>query len=83
MPAKGWKTLNVRVQVWERLKEFMEKEGLVSPNDAVRLLLERYSLLNVSHVNKQEAREGREGSKPTEVKEDRSRALVEWFGGSP
>jgi len=45
MPAGRWRTLNVRAEVMERLEEFMEREGIVSPNDAVRLLLERYVTL--------------------------------------
>ena len=58
MPPRGWVNLSVREEVARMLREFMEREGIVSPSDAIRLLLERYALLTRSVVTDRVSKEG-------------------------
>jgi len=44
MPRGNWVSFSVRKEVYERLREFMDEEGIVSVNDAIKVLLERYAL---------------------------------------
>jgi t-SNARE complex subunit (syntaxin) len=38
----GWTTIAVRSEVKRRLREFMERRGIRSPNDAIAFLLDFY-----------------------------------------
>jgi len=42
MPARGWVALNVREDVKKRLDEIASERGILSPNDVIAFLIDRY-----------------------------------------
>ena len=42
MPARGWVALNVREDVKKKLDEIASEKGILSPNDVIAFLIDRY-----------------------------------------
>jgi len=51
MPSQKWKVVSIREDVFRRLKEFMDSEGLVSVTDAITVLLKYKDIYsNLGHI---------------------------------